>query len=97
MRRLCYKAFQDQERIGIEDRMLRLRKTSGTYKDFGKILYEIWGEAFINYTAILVSLFGKESPNLHSALTQFNNNILQLSKVYKSIHLANRTPWYPTK
>lgn len=56
--------------------MLRLKKTSGTYKDFGLI------EAFINYSNILVSLFGKEAPSLHTTLTQFYN-IFQLSKVYK--------------
>lgn len=36
MRELCYETFQDEERIGIEDGMLRLRKTSGSYKDFGR-------------------------------------------------------------
>lgn len=83
IRGLRYEAFQDQERIGIEDGMWRLRKTSGTYKDFGKSFHEVWGEAFINYTAILLSLFGKEAPNLHTAITQFYGNILQLSKVYE--------------
>lgn len=83
MRGLRYEAFQDQERIGIEDRMLRLRKTSGTYIDFGKSFHEVWSEAFINYTAMLVSLFGKKAPSLYPVLTQFYGNILQFSKVYK--------------
>lgn len=30
-----YKSLYNQEWIGIEDGMLRLRKTSGTYKNFG--------------------------------------------------------------
>lgn len=37
----------DQERIGIEDGMLRLRKTLEVYKDFEKSFHEVWGEAFI--------------------------------------------------
>lgn len=49
-----YESYHDQERIGIEDGMLRLKKTSGTYKDFGKLFYEVWSETFINYS---VSLF----------------------------------------
>lgn len=32
-----YKLLHDQECIGIKDGMLRLRKTSGTYKDFGTL------------------------------------------------------------
>ena len=60
MRGFRYETFQDQERIGIEDGILRLRKTSGTYKNFGNSFHEVWGKAFINYTTILVSLFGKD-------------------------------------
>lgn len=97
MRGLRYEAFQDQERIGIEDRMLRLRKTSGTYKDFGKSFHEVWSEAFINYTAILVSLFGKKAPSLYTVLTQFYGNILQLSKSLQmargSTHNGNRSSY----
>lgn len=62
--------------------MLKLRKTSGTYKDYGSSFYEVWSEAFINYTSIMVSLFGVTAPGLHAALTQFYGLVLQLSKVY---------------
>lgn len=78
-----YKAFQDQERIGIEDGMVWLRKILGLYKDFRKLLYDVWGEAFINYTTILVFLFGKEVLDLHAALWKFYRNIFQLSNIYK--------------
>ena len=61
MRGLRYEAFQDQERIGIEDVMWRLKKTSGTYKDFGKSFHKVCGEAFINYTAVIMSFFGKKA------------------------------------
>lgn len=43
MRGLRYEAFQNQERIGIEGGMLRLRKTSGTFEEFGKSFHEVWG------------------------------------------------------
>lgn len=63
--------------------MLRLRKTSGTYKDFGKFFYDMWADAFHNYTTILVSLFSKEAPNLHSAFAEFYSNVYKLSTVYE--------------
>lgn len=83
MRGLRYEAFQDQERIGIEDGILRLRKISKTYKNFGNSFYKVWGEAFINYIAIVSLLFGKKAPTLNTALIYFYGNILQLSKVYE--------------
>lgn len=46
--------------------MLRLR-TSGSYKDFGKSFMDIWSEAFLNYSTIFISLFGKEAPDPHAA------------------------------
>lgn len=62
--------------------MLKLRKTSGTYKDYGSSFYEVWSEAFINYTSIMVSLFGTMPPRLQAALTQFYGLVLQFSKLY---------------
>lgn len=41
MRGLTFEAYKDEERIGIEDGMLKLRKTSGTYKDYGSSFYEV--------------------------------------------------------
>ncbi len=63
--------------------MLRLRKTSGTYKDFRRSFHEVWSEAFHNYTTILVSLFEKEALDLHTALAEFYSNIYELSTVYE--------------
>ena len=82
MRRLSFEAYKDEERIGIEDGMLKLRKTSGSYKDYGNSFYEVWSEAFINYTSILVSLFGATVSRLQAAPTPFYDLVLQLSKVY---------------
>lgn len=83
MRGLRFDAMQDHDRVGIEDGMLKLRKTSGTYKDFGKSFYEVWADAFHNYTTIFVSLFGKEAPDLHAALADFYSSIYELSTVYE--------------
>ena len=83
MRALRFDALHDQDRIGIEDGMIKLRKTSGTYKDFGKSFYEVWADAFHNYTTIPIFLFGREVLDLYSALAEFYTNIYELSTVYK--------------
>ncbi len=83
MRGLRFDTFQDQEQIGIDNGMLRLWKTLGTYKDFGKFFHKVWSEVFRNYTTILVFLLGKEAPDLHTALAEFYSNIYELSTVYK--------------
>ena len=36
MRGLTFEAYKDEERIGIEDGMLKLRKASGTCKDYSE-------------------------------------------------------------
>lgn len=82
MRGLTFEAYQEKERIGIENGMLKLRKTLGLYKDYGSSFFEVWSEAFINYTSILVSLFRAIAPCLQRSLTQFYGLILQLSRVY---------------
>ena len=41
MRRLRKYCLHDQDCIGIEDGILKLPKTSGTYKDFGKSFYKV--------------------------------------------------------
>ncbi len=82
IRGLRFDSSHDQDCIGIKDGMLKLRKTSGTYKDFGKFFYKVWTDAFHNYTTILVSLFGREVSDLHSALTEFYTNIYELSTAY---------------
>ena len=83
MQGLWFESYRDHDRIGIEDGMLLLRKNSGTYKDFGKSFYEVWSEAFITYTSIIVFLFGATAPDLHSIITIFSTKILQLAKVYE--------------
>lgn len=63
--------------------MLKLQKTSRTYKYFGKSFYEVWANTFHDYTIILVFLLSKETPDLHFALAKFYNNVYKLSTVYK--------------
>lgn len=104
-----YESLHDQERIGIEDGMLRLRKTSGTYKDFGKLFYEVWLENFLDYTSIMVSLFTPSMAELNIALNSFYDNIFQLSQVYEwqktvfplaikvHTHIISLQPSDPTK
>ncbi len=75
MRGLRFDVLQDHDWIGIQDGMLMLRKTSGTYRDFEKSFYEVWVDAFHNFTIILVSLFSKEALGLHTALAEFYSNV----------------------
>ena len=82
-RGLRFDFLHDQDRIGKKDDIHKLRKTSGTYKDFGKSFYEVWPDAFHNYTNILVSLFCREVLDLHSALAEFYTNIYELPTVYE--------------
>ncbi len=83
MRRLQFDPLQNYDRIGIEDGMLRLRKTSGIYKDFGKFFYEVWADVFQNYTNIFDFLFSKKASDLHTTFLEFYSNIYELSLVYE--------------
>ena len=83
MRGFRFDVLQDHDQIGIEDGMLRLRKTLRTYKDFGKSFYDVWADAFHNYTTIRVSLFRKKTPDLYTALAEFYINVYKLSTVYE--------------
>lgn len=81
MKGQSFEAYDDQDRIGIHDGSLRLRKSSGSFKDYGKTL-DIWLESFDNYAMIVISLFGTTAPDLHAALSLFKGDIIQLFRVY---------------
>ena len=83
MRGQRYESYYDQERIGIQDGMLKLRKTSGSYEDYGKSFDKVWSESFLNYIAIMVSLFAPITAELKAALITYYDNILQLAQVYE--------------
>lgn len=78
-----YKSLHNQEQISIENGILRLKKSSKTYKDFGKLFYKDWLENFLNYISIIVSLFTPSITELNVAPNFFYSNIFQLSQVYK--------------
>lgn len=80
---LQFNFLYDQDRISIKDGMLKLQKTFGTYKNFGKSFYKVWANAFHNYTIICNSLFDKKASDLHFALAKFYSNVYELSIVYK--------------
>ncbi len=83
IRRLPFDALHDHNLIGIENGILRLRKMSGTYKDFGNSFYDVLADAFHNYTTILVFLFSKGALNLHTARAEFYSNVYKPSTVYE--------------
>lgn len=78
-----YESLHNQEWIGIEGEILRLRKTFGIYKDFGKSFYEVWSESFLNYTSIMVTLLAPSMAELNVAFNSCYGNIFQLSQVYE--------------
>lgn len=69
MRDICYDTYHDQDRIEIEDGVLKLKETTGKYKDFGKSVHNVWSNGFLNYAMIMLSLFGPTAPDLHAALS----------------------------
>ena len=91
-----FDSLHDKDRIGIEDGTLKLRKMSRTYNDFGKSFYDLWADAFHNYTTILVFVFGKEVSDLYSALTELYTNIYKLSQCMSGKKPSSRWPSRPT-
>lgn len=82
-RGLQAEADQDQDTFFIKDGVLKVRRAGGSYKDFGESFHEVWGEAFLNYTAIFISFVGREASDLCVALLQFHGRILELSRIYE--------------
>lgn len=76
MRELRYEAFQDQERISIENRMLNIQRI---WKELPRGLEDGIYQLH-RHPGIAVR---QRSPSLHTVLTQFYGNILQLSKAYE--------------
>lgn len=48
-----------------------MRKVTGSYKDYGST-NTLWSETFLNYTMILIALFGPTIPALYLALAGFH-------------------------
>lgn len=61
---------------------MKLKRATGSLRDFGAT-WDIWSEAFINYTMIMVDFFGVNFPTLCHALLLFWTKIRKLSKIYE--------------
>ena len=75
--------FQDtweEDNIVVKNGSLQLRKTMGTYKDFGRFINKFWSEAFLNYMLVVNILFG--TPELSVALLLFYRQIRTLAQSY---------------
>jgi hypothetical protein len=83
MRELQFDRLNDLNRVEIVNEMLKLKKTTRTYKNFESSFHEIWFEFFLNYISIMISRFEKEISNLYIVLTTFHNDVYQLSRVYE--------------
>ena len=73
---------KDGDHIQIEHGSLKVQKAADDYKDYGSDP-SLWSEAFLEYSAILFSLFGTTSPALYLALANFHREIIDLAQVYK--------------
>lgn len=71
---------REEDSIVVENGSLRPRKTTCTYKDFGKSINGVWSEAFLNYMLIVNILFG--TPELSAALLLFYRQIMTLARSY---------------
>lgn len=83
MQGLRFDAFQDLEKISIEDEILRLWKTSRKYKDFRKYFFEVWANIFYNYTTIFIFFFAKKALDFHTTLQKFYSSVYELLTVYE--------------
>lgn len=71
---------REEDSIVVENGSLRPRKTTGTYKDFGKSINEVWSGAFLNYMLVVNILFG--TLELSAALLLFYRQIMTLARSY---------------
>lgn len=82
MKGLIIKAYKDGKKIGIEYGMLKLRKISGIYKDYGSSFYNVWSRDFINRISIIVFSFEATVPRFPATLTQFYYVVLHNLRIY---------------
>ncbi|MCJ1347109.1 hypothetical protein MMC31_005330 [Peltigera leucophlebia] len=75
-----FEKTQEEDGIVVENHTLKPRKTTGTFKDFGKSVNEVWSESFVNYMLVINILFG--TPELSAALLLFYRQIMTLARSY---------------
>lgn len=61
---------------------MRLKRVTRTLLDYGSTM-EIWSEAFINYSMIMMDFFNADFPLLIRVLLLFHKRIRKLSKIYE--------------
>ena len=61
---------------------MRFKRIIETLRDFGSSI-EIWSEAFINYTMVMLNFFNATCSSLGRTLLSFHEKIRKLSKIYE--------------
>lgn len=83
--KLCLMRGQDNlyhNEIHINKSILKIRKVMRSYKDYGTSNI-FWSEPFLNYTMILMALFGLIIPTFYLTLAGFHQKIIELSTIYE--------------
>ena len=83
MQGIQYDTYKERDHMQLEGGVLQLKKTSGSLKDYGSSVQEVWQEAFHNYLTIMTFFFSKGNPELNARISNFYSTINQLSKVYE--------------
>ena len=58
-----------------------IKKVTGTLSDFGNTI-DIWSDAFLNYSMVMVNFFGVAFPSLFWVLLTYHSKICHLSQIY---------------
>lgn len=74
--------LQRGDRVTADGDGLSIKKAVGTMKDYGTTS-TIWSESFLNYSQIMVSIFGTTTPDLFFALGKYHHEILDLAQTYE--------------
>jgi hypothetical protein len=69
-----------EEDVTLSGGRLRVKRTTGTAKDYPTSA--LWSECFINYVSIFIAFKGPNHPALNTALLEFHNDIVELSRTY---------------
>lgn len=54
---IAFEIDKDDDRIGIDNEIIKLCKISGSYKDYSSNFYKVLSKAFITYILIMNLLF----------------------------------------
>ena len=65
----------------VDSEIISIKKAIGTWKDYGNTS-NIWLEAILNYSQIMISFFESTTPDLFFALGEFHREIIDLASIY---------------